>query len=129
MRARRARLNNLRRDILRLENTAELGLALSFPSRENSRKKSYPPLVAEFTPINKVGGGQLGFSTGVEEAVIEDAERAVRLMPLKGELEEAGASPAGVASGMKDNAGDTVSGGVVGRWGYGRRLWRWLRGC
>lgn len=80
------------------------------------------------THAGPIAGNEMRwFSTRAEEAVILDAEGGVRLLPLREAGQERGVSAERGQS--VPESGEAV-GGVGGgrRWGYGVRLWRWMRG-
>jgi len=149
MRARRGRVDGLRRDVLNLERHAELLLSSLLqeapppPSQEHSAGNFSPsPSSREHTPApagrNNIGAemgdyGQVSPVGFPEEMVIRDVERGVRLVPLRrtdtrkaGGDDGCGAVGRGV--GIGSGGGDGAEGSPRGR-GYGvGRLMRWVRG-
>lgn len=120
MRARRMRNDTLEREILGLEKRAAT-LSGPPPPQEDPYDLSppapaMPPEILVVKPTDRVNADR--FSMNAEEAVIKEAEGGVHLMPLQGGVEEAGA---------RDRVGEKPVGDGGGRWGYGGRLWRWIR--
>ncbi|CAM9728003.1 unnamed protein product [Ectocarpus sp. 12 AP-2014] len=151
MRARRARLDTLRRDIIDLEKHAGLTPTLppgnSREHRQHQGKFLLPPQpvpedaesVALVPSGSRAGVGDeepSGAAEFVEEEVIRDAETGVRLMPLlstqRDSEEDGGYSSfmsASGAVGSSDGGSSGGGGGDAKARGYGlRRLWRWVRG-
>lgn len=154
MRARRARLDVMRSEILELEHSANPLLPPSLPlppppplpsvtptspsgifrdfSREHyDHKDNQQHKYSASAADNRVGVERRWFSTAVEEAVLGDAEKGVLLVPLrKGFEKEQAAGVAGLgegrARGKPVKGGDGVGGGGDGDSGTGR--WRLARG-
>ncbi|CBN77000.1 hypothetical protein Esi_0024_0189 [Ectocarpus siliculosus] len=152
MRARRARLDTLRRDIIDLEKHARLTRPLppgnSREHRQHQDKFLVPPQpvpqeaesVALMPSGCRAGVGDEEPSWAaefVEEEVIRDAETGVRLMPLlptKRDREQDGSysslMSASGAVGSSDGGGSGDGGDGPkrrGLYGFGK-LWRWIRG-
>lgn len=155
MRARRARLDVMRSEILDLEHSAKPLLPPSPPtppppppftptpqpgksrdfSREYNDNQGQQPQqkYAASAGNSRVGVERRWFSTAVEEAVIEDAEKGLLLVPLRKEFEEEQA--AGLGEGRTrgrlaegdDGIGSCGDSGK-GRWRLARGFWRWARG-
>lgn len=133
MRARRARVNSLRRDILGLEKSAGLRPpsppeeycsenSRPFPSEGDEEKEEEEPVpTAQNVDVGMVGFEEVSPSDFAEEIVLRDAERGVRLMPLVGTRKEKG-------DGGSDGGGGAGGGGAGGRGVSVGRLWRWVRG-
>lgn len=134
MRARRARVDSLRRDILGLEKSAGLrppspreeyrsdnSHTLPFQGGEQEEEDGAAPTAQNISTRARTVGFKQGSSGGfAEEMVLRDAERGVRLMPLLSTREKKGHVGG-------DSSGGGPGGGAEGRAGVGR-LWRWLRG-
>lgn len=134
MRTRRSRIQRTRGKIQGLERRARSvspSLLGSFRRRDISSEDSAKPLTDSMIGLatsSGVGGEQWRVSLP-EEGVLRDAEGGVRLMPLRELSQESGMSVEG--------GGDMDRGQPVGKaardksvwtWGYGQRLWRWVRG-
>lgn len=156
MRARRARLDVMRSEILDLERAKPLlppsppmppppsitptpppGKFRDFSRECNDNQDQQPQLqYSASAGNNRVGVERRWLSTAVEEAVIEEAEKGVLLVPLKKEFgEEQAAAAAGLGEGRtrgKPAEGDdgvgTSSESGKGRWRLARGFWRWIRG-
>lgn len=115
MRARRARVDSLRRDILGLEKSA--GLRPPSPPEEEDRDRV---LSAQDTTGRVVGSEQGSTGVFAEEIVLRDAEGGIRLMPLSGTRKDKG-------DGGSDGGGGGAGSGARGRGMSVGRLWRWLR--
>lgn len=71
----------------------------------------------------------------VEEAVIEDVEKGLRLVPLSREFEQGQASAAGLMEGRArgetakgDHVGSDNKNSGKGSWRFLQGFWRWMRG-
>lgn len=154
MRARRGRVDGLRRDVLGLEKHAELLLpsllreapppsSLEHSAENSSRSLSSREETPAPTGGNSVGTGgygQVSPAGFAEEMVIRDVERGVRLVPLRptsarkarggdGEILGGCAGDGSVGSGRGGGGGGGDAEGSSRGRGYGfGRLWRWVRG-
>lgn len=138
MRARRARVDSLRRDIAGLEESA--GLLPPSPRQEYRTDNSRPipseedargedgglvPTAQHISKINRtIGFERVSPGAFAEEMVLRDAEGGVRLMPLFTATKEKGDGGSDSGSGGGGGAGGAAGGRRVGV----RRLWAWLRG-
>ena len=112
--------------------TSPPGKFRDFSREYNDHDQQQPKFSA--SAAGRVGAEQHWFSTAAEEAVIEDAENGVRLVPLRKEFEEEQAAAGGLAEGRargKAAKGDDDVGGdksEKGTWRVARGVWRWMRG-
>lgn len=145
MRARCARLDVMRSQILELELRANSllppsGVSPTSPpgkfrdfSRATDHRDQQPKDSA--SAANLVGGDRRSLSTMVEEAVIEDVEKGLRLVPLSREFEQGQASAAGLMEGRArgetakgDHVGSDNKNSGKGSWRFLQGFWRWMRG-
>lgn len=117
MRARRARVDSLRRDILGLEKSA--GLRPPSPPEKQAEEEKERSLAAKNTSGRTAGFEQGSHGIFAEEMVLQDAERGARLMPLSSTRKEKSDSGSNGGSGAGGGAGGR--GVRVGGW------WRWWR--
>lgn len=127
MRTRRSRVKSTRDKIQGLGRRARSVPPSLLPRQEDTALPLIDSMIS-LTTSSEVEGEQWRVSLP-EEGVLRDAEGGVRLMPLRESSLESSMS---VDRDEGMDRGQPVSKVArdrsVSTWGYGQRLWRWLRG-